>query len=506
MKKLTHFSSLTVPIVILTIFLLACKTSKKSASTADDKELSTKFEKLYIEACTQYNIGNYTIALAQFNKCSDIKPKEASVYFQISRIKQNLNEGNAAFQNASKANALEPSNKFYAYHYGRMLRMSGDFKKASEVLQTCINFNPNDENLYLQLDEIYALQKETNKQIDLWNLYRKNVGLKSKTGLKLIELYKRNNDITSAHRIYEELKSGAPNKVQFYIEDAKLYESQKDETNAMANYEKAMTLNPNNWEINYALFQFYDKKREQTKASKYLTAAFINSTVNFETQLPACLAILKSSTTDSSNCNYSRIAANGMTLSYSKNAKALYTSGELFYACGDYNSALKNFEQATSLDANLFDAWMGSINCCFKLHEPEKAIAIAEKAMEFFPNTVTLYEKSFDAYSMLNQYSKALEVAMLGEKFCFDNETKSQFIYKRATSYYQLKKYNEAQSSIEEAIVINQSNGALYDLMGNIYFKQANIDKAIENWTKAKDLGYNLEITNKKIHDKNLYE
>lgn len=493
-------------IVILTIFSSACKTSKKTASTADQNDISLKFEKLYIEACTQFNIGKFDIALTQFNKCADLKPQEASVYFQISRIKQKLNDENAAFQNASKANTIEPSNKYYAYHYSRLLRINGDFKKAIEVLQTCINFNPRDENLFIQLDEIYAIQKETSKQIELWNQYKNTVGLKSKTGLRLIELYKKNNDFASAHRIFDELKKGAPNKTQFYIEDAKLYELQKDEANAMLNYEKAMTLNPNNWEINYALFQFYEKKKDLIKASKFLNNAFLNSSVSFETELPACLSLLKSSSSDTFNCAYSRIAAKAMSSNFIKNAKALHTSAQLYFNCGNYDMALPNYNLATDLDPNLFDAWMGAINCGFKLNKLDQSISTAEKALEFFPNTVSLYEKLSEAYLTQKLYNKAIEAASIGEKYSFDDETKSGLLLIKANALFLSKNYTEAGKCLEEAIVINKSNGALYDLMGNVYFKQANIDKAIENWQKAKDLGYKIELTNKKIRDKTLYE
>ncbi len=506
MKKLAHYSGHYLLIVIISIFIQACKTSKKTVNSADQNDLSVKFEKLYIEACTQYNIGNFTVALAQFNKCSDIKPEEASVYFQISRIKQNLNENNAAFQNASRANTLDPANKFYAYHYVRMLRVNGDYIKATEVLKACINFNPKDENLFIQLDEIYSIQKETSKQIELWNQYKNTVGLKNRTGIKLIELYKRNNDFTNAHRIFDELKKGAPNKAQLYIDDAKLYESQKDEVNAMINYEKAMILSPNNWEINYALYQFYCTKNDTDKASKYLNAAFHNSTTSFETQLPACLAILKSIDSDTANCKYAKIAAIGMADAFSRNAKALYTSGELFYACGNYELAFNNFNLAYELDPNLFDAWKGAIDCGFKLNKVDQSIAIAGKAIEFFPNTVLLYEKLSEAYILKKQFEKAIEASSLGEKFSFDDETKSRLLFQKANGYFLLAKYSEAKLIIEEALVINKSSGALYDLLGNIFFKQSNIDKAIENWQLANDLGYKIELTKKKISDKTLYE
>lgn len=493
-------------IVILTILVSACKTSKKTASTADQNDISLKFEKLYIEACTQYTIGNYTVALSQFNKCADLKPTEASVYYQISRIKQKLNEDNAAFQYASKANTLNPGNKFYAYHYGRLLRLNGDYKKAIEILQTCIQTNPKDENLFIQIDEIYAIKGETNQQITLWNQYVQNVGLKSKTAYKLIELYKRNNDYPSAHRIFDELKIGAPNKSQFYIDDAKLYESQKDEKNAMLNYEKAMRLNPNNWDINYALFQFYFSKNDSTKASEYLRAAFQSNTSTFETELNASIALLKLTSTDTNRASYLTIAANGLVRSFPQNPKALCAAAEFFFICKNYKTAAQYYLQATSLDANLYNAWKGAIDCNLVINKLDEAIAITEQAITFFPNTSELYETLADAYKQKNDFLKALDAIQLAEKYSFDDWTSGRILLTKTNYLYQLKKYTEAAQVIDKCIEINKTDGALYNLKGNIQFQLNNVNKAIENWQKAKDLGYKIELMEKKIRDKSLNE
>ncbi len=506
MKIYARFSTYRFLIVLIAIILTSCKAKKLASNQADTKDLKVKFERLFIEACTQYNVGNYSVALSQFNKCADIKPEEASVYYELSRVKQKMNDGNACFQYASKANTLAPYNKFYAYHYGLLLRNIGDYKKAQEILSACIEYNLKDETLYNQLDEIYAIQKALPKQIELWNKYKSNAGLKSKTGLKLIELYKRNNDFASAHSVYDELKKGAPNKTIFYIDDAKLYELQKDEPNAILNYEKAISINPNNWDINYALFQFYNKKKETAKATQYLTSGFQSTSISFETILPACASLLKSIKTDTANCLYGRIAANTLRTKYQLNSKALLTAGQLVYNCSEYARAGKDFELAAQLNPNLYDAWIGALDCNFKLKQTTNVILVGEKALEYFPNTVLLYEKLAEAYNIEKKYDKALELVANGERYIFDDTAKASLLLQKSISQYYLKNYSDAKKTIEEAIVINKQNPTLYDLLGNLFMIENNIEKAIENWKLAKDKGSNNNLIDKKIRDKKLYE
>ncbi len=495
-------------IVIFAICFYACK-SKKDASSktnANNEEANVKFEKYFIDGCTQFNIGNDTLAMARYAKCLDIKPQEASVNYQMSRVKQRLNDQSAAFHYASKANKLAPGNKFYAYHYAGLLREVGDFNKAANVLNECINSNLTDENLYNQLDGIYEIQKATTERIALWNKLKDNAGLKTRIGLKLIDLYKKNNDFASAHGIYNDLKKGAPNNTRFYIEDAKLYESQKDEANANLNYEKAMAINPNNWDINYALFQFYAKKNEVLKAQDYLKFAFEKSAVSFETELPSCQALLISIKNDSSSCAYGRIAASALINSFPTNAKSLYTAAELFNNCRLYNLSLVNYEKAALADPNLFDAWMGAINAGIGLKQYQKVITLGEKALEYFPNTVMVYQKLASAHNLNKQYDKAYEYAVNGERFIFDDAAKVGLFLQEGISLYYKGEYTDAQKKIEEAIAINQTDAELYDVMGNISYYLNDIPKAVENWQKARNMGSKNNLIEKKIIEKKVYE
>ncbi len=113
MKKLRSIKIYLFAVVIAVCFS-ACKSKKSNLTNVGAS--GNKFDNLYIDACAQYNIGNYTVALQKFISCANLKPQEASVYFQLSRINNTLKNSNEALLNASKANKLAPSNKFYAQH------------------------------------------------------------------------------------------------------------------------------------------------------------------------------------------------------------------------------------------------------------------------------------------------------------------------------------------------------------------------------------------------------
>jgi tetratricopeptide (TPR) repeat protein len=158
------------------------------------------------------------------------------------------------------------------------------------------------------------------------------------------------------------------------------------------------------------------------------------------------------------------------------------------------------------LDANLYSAWNGAIRCNLILNKLDEAIAISEQAIIFFPNTSERYETLADAYKQKNDLLKALDAIQLAERYSFDDVTLSRILFTKTGYLYELKKYPEAAQAIDKCIEINKTDGALYSIKGNILFKLNNIEKALENWQKAKDLGYKIELMDKKIRDKSLYE
>lgn len=486
--------------------LFACKANKTITKESGVEGLTTKFERLYIEACTQSIIGNYTTALSQFNKCSDIRPDEASVYYQIGKIRQNTANLNAAFQNASKANSLAPDNKFYALFYAEFLKNNGDYNKAVEILEISIKANPKDENLYNTVDAIYEIQNQTDKRIALWNKFIKNTGLKTGTGMKLVALYKLKKDYTSAHTMYDELKKAAPNKISYYIDDARLYELQNDTLNAKLNFEMALQTHPANWDASYALYQYYAGKNDRKNAEKYFRIAFENSSASIETKIPVCQQLILQIRVDSEKCPLALIAANAMVKNSEMDSKALFTAAELFENCEKYEEASLNYRKACDIDPNLFDAWVRSMDCMLRLKKYGPATEIGESAIEYFPFTVALYEILARAYNLNSEYLKAYETALGGEKLGFDDELKSKLLLQKGISMYFQKRYKEALLETEKGIAINKVNAELYDLQGNIHYQLDDINKAVECWKKAKELGLKNSLIDRKINEKKAYD
>jgi tetratricopeptide (TPR) repeat protein len=68
------------------------------------------------------------------------------------------------------------------------------------------------------------------------------------------------------------------------------------------------------------------------------------------------------------------------------------------------------------------------------------------------------------------------------------------------------KKYDEAFVMFDEALKLNSKQPDINEHLGDAYFKRNLIDKALEYWNIAKELGSENKNLTKKIESKNYYE
>jgi tetratricopeptide (TPR) repeat protein len=508
-----------IPFVFLALIAVmvmeGCK-AKKNTTQADSRgmhESGELFDNYFIDACAQANNGNYDVALKLFAKCRDLKPEEASVYYEMSKLYDKMGDKTMSMQNAMKAWQISPENKFYALWYATTLRQNSQTDQAIEVLDRIFSANQKDEYIARDLDYLYAKKGElsnsreaTSKRIALWNTYQSAAGYKLSASLKLIELYKSQKDYTSAHRVYDEIKKASPGKYQYFIDDANLYLEHGDEVNANINFEKAVEINPNNWKINYALYNSYRKKNDLVKAEVYLKKAFADVNTSFENKISACIALNAEVKTDTNIRYLTNIIAPELLRLYPDNANAVITAAKFYQESGNIKSAYSSFQRARTLNPNLFDAWMGAINCSEKLGLYNDMVSLAEQALEYYPNVSALYATAAKGYNALKEYGKALDYCVSGKSFALDNEAKYLLLMQEGFAHFNLKKYADAEKAYEAAMAINQAEKELYDQLGNVKFFLNKTDEAVSNWRKAKEMGLKNNVIDKKINERKFYE
>ncbi|TDG37743.1 tetratricopeptide repeat protein [Pedobacter changchengzhani] len=190
---------------------------------------------------------------------------------------------------------------------------------------------------------------------------------------------------------------------------------------------------------------------------------------------------------------------------YPNQASLYYYNGFALFKTGKTDLALSNLDSALQLDTEN------------KLHQSQVYqlkgdIYINQKN---FHAAKLAFEKAIDLdannYLVMNNYAYYLALRndelLKAEKFAKIAAnavtTSASFADTYAFVLFKLQKYDLAQQWIEKAIQnISTRNDVYFERYGDILYMQGNKDGALQQWQKAKELGNESQILNKKINEK----
>lgn len=196
-------------------------------------------------------------------------------------------------------------------------------------------------------------------------------------------------------------------------------------------------------------------------------------------------------------------------VTYFPNQALIYFYGGTAYLSkNDYKKSVQFLEQGkkmSSTNLQLLSVLNGQLGDAYNgLEEYKQSDDAYEEALDFDP----------DNDHVLNNYSYFLSLRKdkldLAEKMAsklIENDPENPtYLDTYAWVLYQNDKIEEAKKYIEIAIVHDEVSGTIFEHYGDILFKLGEIDAAVIQWEKAKELNDTTDLIDKKIADRILYE
>lgn len=143
---------------------------------------------------------------------------------------------------------------------------------------------------------------------------------------------------------------------------------------------------------------------------------------------------------------------------YKDDASSWFYLANCYDNLEDYLHAIPAYQEVIRLRDNYIDAYKNLAVVHVKNKEPEKAVELCKKALEFETEDYTLY-------------------------------------YIAGTAYMSMKKFEESLFYLENALRLNPNHSQLYNNLGTSYVTIGNLEKAYENFIKASELDSDNSIT-----------
>jgi tetratricopeptide (TPR) repeat protein len=173
----------------------------------------------------------------------------------------------------------------------------------------------------------------------------------------------------------------------------------------------------------------------------------------------------------------------------SEDVLAYLNRGKDFYAGGDYNAALREFDRAIALDKNIYEAYYYRGVTYHYKGNFDKAIADFSQTIRLNPNYKEAYIVRGVEYVNMGDNDRG--IADFTQAIRLDNNYALAY-YNRGNSYYYKIDFDKAIADYTQAIRINPNYAEAFHNRGSAYDGKEDFEKAITDYTQAIRLNPNF--------------
>ena len=438
------------------------------SKTTDNKDVLYSLERIYKkkledspnDASLTSNLGaimqkqgNYDEALRYYSKAEYLDPSNINTRINVGTLYQQKGDYKTAIIAYDSILILYPDNVEANIYKAQSLAKLGNKKESQEIFKKVLTKDPSNE--FVQ-NELLTMVKENSTPAEFVDYIKKNNVSNANEVLYdyALDLH-RNNKISDAIEIYNEVLKTDSNNPEVFVNLAIAYSQDKDLTKAMQTLETAKAKFPNDSQIEDNIKSISSQMTDQKLA---LAAEFYNNK-DYQKAIDEYLTI-NPTTSDimlSVAGAYQNMGDNDKAIEYYKKALELApTNSDIAY----YISALYT-EKEDIENAKLYAQKSLALN---KTNKQAKALldninsSLSAQKLE---NAISLFDKE--------QYNESL--ALLNE-ILSSNPKESYALYYRGMIYDTKQKYLDAINDYKKAIsynpdfpIINYLIGVDYDML-----------------------------------------
>lgn len=421
--------------------------------------------------------------------------------------------------------ADDPNNLELLNSLGQLYIKASDDEKALPFYEQIIKLNPVNVDAYNNMGGIYRRLKRYDESIAILNKalsFNKN---NSEVKYNLGFTYKLMGKNDEACDCFEYVISENPNDVLAYNHLGSIYATKKDYQKSISIYKRGLQIDPNHPILQYNLARSYVATNSDLDAFKAFEAA-LRAKPSWKDAVKEYSALLNKYSRTKESCEVIQKAIN----LYPTDGHLYYLLGKSFLVQTDYESAVKSFEKAISLD-NTNPSYYEKLIFAYEREQKfDEGLEVAEKGIELFPNNIKIMREKVHLLFSAKKLNTGASVLknlselttrdphvkdLMGQYYiccdnkknvalCFDkirklNPSYQNYLYNAAYRYIQVEKYEEAVKCLKVFSASQQKNPLPLILLACIEEVKNNYESAIEILKKALSMNPNLNLAKEGI-------
>ena len=403
--------------IVLIALLLHCFSHSYAQIEPEDVVAKTdEFENFFFEAIKQKGMENFDKALESLEKCSNLQPQNAVVFFEMGKNYQSLKNYKNAFDNFEKATKIDAKNRWFWDGMYEICYDTKEYNKAIPIVAKLIEFREEYKN---DLASLYMNTQQFDKALTLINELNAKFGKDDKRDIYKAQIL-RDSKFQGPEKsnLLEQIAQN-PKEESNYIALILLYSESNQEEKALEIAKKLERELPNSEMAQVSLFKFHLNNNDGSKAVQAMNIVLGSSKIDKKIKhriLNEFLIFTKSNAKFEPDLD--------KALSYFKDDKDVKVAkeiGKFFYVKKEFSKASHFFE--IHLQSNSQD--IETILLLGQSYIETKSFDVleqfAEQNLQLFPTQPQLYYFSGLANNQLKKFKKAKEMLESGLDFIVDD-------------------------------------------------------------------------------------
>lgn len=436
-------------ISLLLLLSFSVFSQEKLSKKERKKQLNeAQASRLFIDGQRYLMQEDFDRAYFYFQKARELSPDQPAINFKIAEILLRANQVDKALEFGMRAVELDPDNKYYNLVMAEVYSKQGQPKKAAAILEKLMANTDENQNYILDLASLYLAGNEFDKALEALTAAEEYYGMAPQITLQKQKIFLRKNDLNSAIKEGEKLIDSQPGNSLYVINLVEILFNNGKTDEAIQHVEKSLAAYPNQPDLQMAAYALYKEKGDIDKAEELIKSAFANPDLEGQVKAQAFAGILQEPKSARRDELIENLSAS-MLANHPNDADILTILGDKKLFEGDREGALELYRQSLSINPANAQVLQGVITTMFELGKEYSEIEeLTSTAVGEFPD-------------------------------------KAEFWFFDGTAKLAVKKGEEAETSLNKALEINNGKNPQLDLLingqlGDAYHLTGKSEKAFE--------------------------
>ena len=240
--------------------LLLAQTEPEDVAAIDNK-----FQKFFYEALKQKGIENHDKAIEALERCKELEPNNAVVYFELGKNYLSQKKYKDAYDNFEKVTQMDPKNRWAWVGMYDVCYDTHDYNQAIIIVQKLIEFKADYKE---DLTSLYMNTQQYDKALELINELNEKVGRSDKRDLYKADILRDAKYQTAEkNNLLDQIKK-FPKEESNYISLIYMYSQSNQEEKALEIAKKLEKEIPTSDWAQVSLFKFHLNNNDGDNAVK----------------------------------------------------------------------------------------------------------------------------------------------------------------------------------------------------------------------------------------------